>query len=228
MKPLLIILTSAGIVLLVRYWITGPSISAPAQASPVPASALSMQSPLATFDYTQHTKSPSTDIDQTDLKSVTATPKEQIEQFAGLLDLPPKSFYFALSSVSQSDADEFMLYGLSMIGLHPKKAIRYSRRLSEFYQAQHSPGEVINQLVSPIEFSRPRINLPADLPATITAEHSLFRSLAGFPWFDIIRWLAFLLLVGGIFGLYHAWKTGGLFLHVPLLKPMFDKQGYTA
>ncbi|WP_018620820.1 hypothetical protein [Spirosoma luteum] len=228
MKPLLIMIAGAVIIILVRYWITGPSVSPPAQESPKPAPALSMQSHLATYSFTRLTESPSADTAQTDLKSVTETQKEQIEHFAGLLDLPPKSFCFALSSVSQSDADAFMLYGLSMIALHPKKAIRYSRRLSEFYQAQHSPDGVINQLVPQIGFPRHRINLPGDFSTTTTAEYSPFRSLAGFSWLDSIRWLSLLILVGGIFGLYHAWKTGRLFLYVPLPKPMFDKQGYTA
>ena len=228
MKPLLIILSGAVIVILIRNWITGPSVSQLAQASLIQTPALSIQSPLATHGYHQLTESLSTDTAQTDLKSVTETSKEQIEHFAGLLDLPPKSFCFALSSVSQSDADAFMIYGLSMIALHPKKAIRYSRRLSEFYQAQHSPDGVINQLVSPIGFPRHRINLPGDFSTTTIAEYSPLRSLAGFSWLDIIRWLYLLLLVGGIFGLYYAWKTGGLFLYVPLPKPMFDKQGYTA
>ena len=228
MKPLLITLTGAAIVLLVRYWITGPSVSPPAQESQILVPALAIQSPLATYSYTQLTEPLSTDIAQTDLKGGIKATKDQIEQFAGLLDLPPKSFYFALSSISQLDADAFMLYGLSMIRLHPKKAVRYSRRLSEFYQSQHAPDEVINALAPRSGFPRHRLDLPEDFSVTTTAEKSRFGSLADFPWQGIIRWLLLLLLAGGIFGLYHAWKTGGLFLHVPLPKPMFDKQGYTA
>lgn len=228
MKPLLITLTGAVVVLLVRYWITGPSVSPPAQESKFSASTLSMQYPLATHSYSQFTEPLSTDVAQADLQGGIESTKEQIEQFAGLLDLPPKSFYFALSSISQSDADAFMLYGLDMIRLHPKKAVRYSRRLSEFYQSQHAPDEVINALAPLSGFPRHRLDLPEDFSVTTTAEHSRFRLLADFPWLDIIRWLLLLLLAGGIFGLYYAWKTGGLFLYVPLPNTMFDKQGYTA
>ena len=50
-------------------------------------------------------------------------------KFAGLLNLPPESFLFALEGADQELTESFYNYGLDQIGAHPQRAKRYSLML---------------------------------------------------------------------------------------------------
>lgn len=229
MKTLLTVLIVGLIFFLVRHFVTGPAESELAQTGETMPSALSELGGIpdahkyiygGPLDLSISTIAPTA---STDLIEVT---KAQRQRFAGLLELPPISFNFALSSVSQSDADAFVVYGLAMIRVHPKKAVRYSQRLSEFYQLQHSAGE--DQIDLSTSSSRPGPELSTDFPSLKTAQSSLFRSFADLPWLAILQWFLLLVLAGGVFGLYRAWKTGGLTLFAHEPRPPFGKQGYSS
>ena len=160
----------------------------------------------------------------TELGAEKGATDRQVVHFTGLLELPASSFCFALSGISQADADAFMLYGLSMIKRHPKKAIRYARRLSEFYRLQH-PWDEITDLpgrrpASPMH----SFNLDTDLAAT--TDSSFFSFVPDWDWLEILRWGLLLLVGRGIIWLYQSWKRGKLFLHSP--RPSFFREGYTA
>lgn len=64
--------------------------------------------------------------------------REDTNSFRGLLDLPITSFDFIMTKLSQSEKDQLIIYGLDSIRRHPKKARKYSSRLSKVYVQAHS------------------------------------------------------------------------------------------